>query len=252
MNYIMISPRIGGDGIYQFYQGVKRRFFFWSEPVLTYDARLAVTFLSDDDAGYVANWLSKKFPEQHVTVLNEQEFEKMQGHRFFVIEKTGNGGAYYSEEGFVHDGNRGRQVPKFELDIMKADFLKYEAMASTTLNRIRQTNYARVRILPVYLTVKNDFTVPCILFVLKNKQTKRVRFLKGYDLETGQSSDRLFFVDDMSKAWKVDIPTSEKVVEDIHQKHKGFVVETHLYDGTNISPQNFHYKPTQFFSDFKF
>ena len=251
MNIIRISPKIGNDGVFRFLQCVKRKFFFWKEPVLTYDAREAIKGLSDDEANDLAHWLSKKFSDCEVSVLDENEFEKMKEHQFFVIENNMFGTAYYSEEEFVREGNRGRQLPKFELDIMKADFLKYKEMAATTLNRIRQTHFARVRIRPVYLTIRNDFTVPCILFALKNKQAKRVRYLKGYDLD-GKSSDRVYFVDDMSKAWKVTIPMSEKVVEDIHQKHKVFIVETHLYDGTNIQPQNFRYKRNHFISDFKF
>lgn len=252
-NVIVIKPAAGEDGVCRFLSHIRRKWLFWHEPVLCCDVNEAFKVYSDDDANALAHYVSGRLKFGHVVfVADTDEIERMKQYRFFVIEKNdGKNVSYYSHDEIRREGRVAKPVPQYVDDIMEADFLKSADMAAQTINSIRQATKNCVRARVVHLTIKNNFTVPCVLFVLKNKQTGRVRYLKGYDID-GKSSDRLYFVDSMDKAWKVTIPMAVKVVEDIHQKHKAFIVETHIYDGNDIAPSKFRYKKTPILSDFKF
>lgn len=249
MRKIALIPREGETGVIMFYKGIRRRWFFWVKPEFTADVNEAKTFDSNYDAQVVIDVLYTCNLDKTIVIFDNMLVDEYQYNRFWVIERVC--GDYYSHDDIQRIGKVAKPVPQYTSDIMDADFLKSVEMATQTLMRIRQTSKDRVRARMVYLTEKNDFTIPFILFALTNKNTKRTRYLKGYDIE-GKSSDRVFFVDSMEKAWKVDVNTAIKVVDDIHAKHKTFVVNTHIYDGTDIPADKYKVKKSQMFSDFKF
>lgn len=238
-NIIAVAPRVGEKGMYKFLKCVKRKFFFWSEPVFTYNINEAIHVDSYEDAEGLANYCCGKLGNAgHAIVLSDEDIEKLSSNKFYTIEKRESNGdsSYYCGEDLVKDKNGVkvmRQVPLFISDITKAEFFKGNFDATRTLMRVRLDKNVRAAIHTVYLSEVNDYTVKCILFALTNKQTKRTRYLKGYDLN-GKPSDRLHFVDSMEKAWKVDIQTMVSVIDDIHAKHKIFIVNVHLFDGRDI------------------
>lgn len=256
MNVIAITPRVGEKGVIRFFAGYRRKFFFWSEPTFTLNADEAIRIEGDMDAIDLASMLNVGFKKKcQAIVLSRDELEKMSSQKFYAIECNGKcETVYYCGEELVYDKNHRkvmRQIPQYDGNIMHCEFFKGRSNAELTLNRIRCSNTERVCIREVYLTEKNDFTIPFVLFALKNKQTKRTRYLKGYDLD-GKPSDRLFFVDSMEKAWKVDIPTMQKVIDDIHAKHKIFLVMPHIYDGRDIPADKYVDKRTGVDITFKF
>lgn len=246
---IALIPKEGNKGVIKFFKGLRKKWLFWIYPEFTIDANEAKTFGSQYDAQTVIDVLSECHIAGTFIIFDDCCVEKYKYNRFWIIERKG--GSYYSHDDIQRVGKVAKPVPQYTPDIMEADFIKSVEMVSQTLTRLRQSDKDVVRARMVYLTEKNDFTIPFVLFALTNKTTKRTRYLKGYDID-GKSSDRLYFVDSMEKAWKVDVTMAVKVVDDIHAKHKTFVVNTHIYDGDDIPANKFKYRKLQMFSDFKF
>lgn len=246
---VALIPREGEHGVIMFFKCIKKKWFFRLKPEFTIDINESKTFSSIFDAQVVIDVLNTGKINGNLIYFDDCQKEKYKTNVFWIIERSG--GSYYSHDDIKRIGKIAKPVPQYTPDIMEADFIKSVEMVSQTLTRLRQSDKDVVRARMVYLTEKNDFTIPFVLFALTNKTTKRTRYLKGYDID-GKSSDRLYFVDSMEKAWKVDVTMAVKVVDDIHAKHKTFVVNTHIYDGEDIPANKFKFRKLQMFSDFKF
>lgn len=246
---VALIPREGEHGVIMFFKGIKKKWFFRLKPEFTIDINESKTFDSISDAQVVIDVLNTGKINGNLIYFDDCQKEKYKTNVFWIIERSG--GSYYSHDDIKRIGKIAKPIPQYTSDIMEADFMKSVDMVSQTLIRLRQSGKDVVRARMIYLTEKNDFTLPIVLFALTNKQTKKTRYLKGYDID-GKSSDRLYFVDSMEKAFKVSIPMAMKVVDDIHAKHKIFVVNTHIYDGTDTPASKFRYRKIQLLSDFKF
>lgn len=249
MSKIVLIPKDGEHGVFLFFKRLCRRWFFKISIEYTCDPNEACVFSTKSEEDSIIEYLKKKNPDRTIAVYDDLFRESFKHNTFWLIERGD--GTFYSHDDIHYVGKVARPVPQYAKDIMDACFLKSVNMAAQTLTRLRQSDSDKVRTRMVYLTVKNDFTIPFVLFALTNKQTKRTRYLKGYDLY-GKSSDRLSFVDSMDKAWKVTIPMAVNVVDDIHAKHKAFVVNSHVYDGNDIPSDKYKVVKKKLFSDFKF
>lgn len=249
MSKIVLMPKEGEHGVFLFFKRISRKWFFMTSPEYTCDSNDACVFSTKDEEESIVEYLKKKNPDRIIAAYDDSFRESFKNNIFWIIERGD--GMYYSHDDIHYVGKVAKPVPQYAKDIMDACFLKSVNMAAQTLTRLRQSDSDKVRTRMVYLTEKNDFTIPFVLFALTNKQTKRTRYLKGYNLE-GKSSDRLSFVDSMDKAWKVTVPMAVNVVDDIHAKHKVFVVNTHIYDGKDIPADKYKIVKAKLFSDFKF
>ncbi len=253
MYIVATKPIKGQKGVYRFLKGVKRVWFFWSKPVFTLDANEALRISDEDNAEGLTNWVSRKIDDKgYAMYLTKDELDKLYDHKFYALESIDDYDvAYYCGEEEMKIGHGVRQIPQFTGNILQAEFHKSRENAEVTINRLRQERGLRVRIREVYLPVQNEFTLNKVIIALQNKQTKRLRYLKCYDIN-GKSSDRLTFTDSMGKAWKTTIPYMMKVIEDIHIKHKVFLVFTHWYDGNDIPADQFRERKTGISMTFKF
>lgn len=241
MYIVATKPLEGKKGVYRFLKCVRRKWFFWSEPVFTLNQNEALRIESFDDAEGLANYVSKKIDGNALTCFMEpKELEELKEFRYYAIEMFNeyDHTAYYCGDESMQIGTAVRKIPQFIGDIASAELFKAFDNASETINRIRQTHQIRCRITEVYTNVLNEYTLDKVIIGLQNKQTKRLRYLKTYNLN-GKSSDRLQFVDSMEKAMKVNIPLMMNIVEDIHVKHKIFLIFTHWYDGRDIPASQF-------------
>lgn len=253
MYIVATKPIDGTKGVFRFLKGVKRVWFFWSKPVFTLDANEALHIPDEDNAEGLTNWVSKKIGDSgYAMYLTKEDLEGYYDQKFYALESDYDYDVtYYCGEEEMKMGHGMRQIPQFTGNIMLAEFHKCRENAEVTINRLRQTRGIRVRIREVYLTAQNEYALNKVIIALQNKQTKRLRYLKGYDLD-GKSSDRLAFTDSMEKAWKTTIPHMMKVVEDIHIKHKVFLVFTHWYDGKDIPASQFRERKIGIYMTFKF
>ena len=107
------------------------------------------------------------------------------------------------------------------------------------LTRIRQNSNEKITSYGVFLTVENDLNKPNIIFALTNKISKKTRYLKSYDLN-GKSSDKVQMCDYMDCALQVTYDEALKIYDDLHTKHKSFLVNLHIRkDGENTPAKDF-------------
>ncbi len=255
MYYVIeIAPLPGESGVVRFLKSIKKRFFFFVKVELTTNIKEALVFYNEEKAESVIDTIKKKFEDFSISVNVRNDYiMEEKGHLFYAIERDVKGRkSYYTGDDISKETGRVRRsIPIYDKTIEKADFFKSESMANVTLNRLRQTTDDNVVIKSVYLTVLNDYTIPCIILGLKNIQTKRTRFIKSYDIN-GTSSDRIKFVDTTEKAMKMTIPQASEIYEDIHQKHKMFEVKTGIYRNINCSVGKFRFEKISTLSDYKF
>lgn len=247
MSKIVVAPQLAEQGVVRFLKEIKRVFFFFKKIVLTYNVDEAL----DIQDPKVVDYMKEKYQDADVYLLEDQK--ELRNKRFYVIVKNPAGSKmYYTGDDYVKLNDKVRKtLPVYKSDIMEADFFKSMDMTLVTLNRIRQSTDDNVIANSVFLTERNDYTIDCVVLALRNKQTRRLRYLKSYNLD-GKPSDRLAFVDSMEKAMKVTIPMANSIYEDIHQKHKMFEVMTAIYDGNDIPASKFKNTQTRVMSDFKF
>ena len=248
------KPLDGQKGVYRFLKCVKRKWLFWYEPVFTLDAKEALQIPDEDNAEGLTNYVSKKIGTKGYTFYaTPKDIEEMANHKFYAIETCDEYGdkSYYCGEELMKMGKGVRQVPQFTGNIMEAEFHKSLTNAEMSINRLRQERHLKVRIREVYLTATNEYTLEKVIIALQNKQTKRLRYLKTYNLD-GVPADRLTFVDSMEKAMKVTIPKMMEIIEDIHIKHKVFIIFTHWYDGKDIPASQFRDRKIGILMTYKF
>ena len=165
--------------------------------------------------------------------------EKLIVHnQFYIIAKhTRKGLEYYCSEKEVYDKKLKRriQVSEFTSDIEKAEFSKSLENVNATITRIRQNSKEKITAHSVFLTIENDLNIPNIIFALTNRVSKKTRYLKSYDLK-GKSSDRVQMCNYMDEALQVTYDEALKIYEDIHAKHKNFLVNLHIRKGDENTP----------------
>ena len=87
MYIIATKPLEGKKGVYRFLKCVRRKWFFWSEPVFTLNQNEALRIESFDDAEGLANYVSKKIDGNALTCFMEpKELEELKEFRYYAIE----------------------------------------------------------------------------------------------------------------------------------------------------------------------
>lgn len=171
------------------------------------------------------------FEKGHFVILDETDIEDYIEHnRFYIIAKhTRKGLQYYCSEKEVYDNKlkRRMQAPDFTPNITKAEFSKSLDNVNATLTRIRQNSKEKITAHSVFLTIENDLNIPNIIFAVTNKVSKKTRYLKSYDLN-GKSSDKVQMCDYMDSALQVTYDEALKIYDDLHAKHKNFLLNLHI------------------------
>lgn len=224
------------DGVIMFVKSYKRDWLFGK--------KLVLTPLPDEANDIDEIALPRKiFEKGHFVILDETDIEDYIEHnRFYIIAKhTWKGLEYYCSEKEVYDKRLRRriQVPEFTSDIEKAEFSKSLDNVNATLTRIRQNSKEKITAHCVFLTIENDLNTPNIIFALTNKNSKKTRYLKSYDLNA-KSFDKVQMCDYMDSALQVTYDEALKIYDDLHAKHKNFLVNLHIRkDGENIPARDF-------------
>lgn len=219
------------DGVIMFVKSYKRDWLFWKKLVLTPLLGEAESLLAEGatKAMYAERSLQKQ--GYYTFYVSDYDVEKLIVHnQFYIIAKhTRKGIEYYCSEKEVYDKKLKRriQIPEFTPDITKAEFSKSLDSVNSMLTRIRQTSKDKITSYSVFLSIENDLNTPNIIFALTNRVSKKTRYLKSYDLK-GKSSDRVQMCDYMDKALQVTYDEALKIYEDIHAKHKNFLVNLHI------------------------
>ena len=220
---VAVQSDNGKDGIILFVKSYKRDWLFRKKFVLTPLLDEAKTFEDYD--------LYDVIQEYGVMPTHDEKIEKLIAHnQFYIIAKhTRKGLEYYCSEKEVCDKKLKRriQVSEFTSDIEKAEFSKSLDNVNATITRIRQNSKEKITVHSVFLTIENDLSTPNIIFVLTNRVSKKTRYLKSYDLN-GKSSDRVQMCDYMNSALQVTYDEALKIYDDLHAKHKGFLVNLHI------------------------
>lgn len=232
---VAVQSDNGKDGIILFVKSYKRDWLFRKKFVLTPLLDEAKTFEDYD--------LYDVIQEYGVMPTHDEKIEKLIAHnQFYIIAKhTRKGIEYYCSEREVYDKrlNRMIQMPEFTSDIEKAEFSKSLDNVNTTLIRIRQNSKEKITAHSVFLTIENDLNKPNIIFALTNKNSKKTQYLKSYNLNT-KSSDNVQMCDYMDSALQVTYDEALKIYDDLHAKHKNFLVNLHIRkDGENIPAKDF-------------
>ena len=90
-----------------------------------------------------------------------------------------------------------------------------------------------------------------IIFALTNKNSKKTRYLKSYELN-GKSSDRVQMCDYMDSALAVKYDEALKIYDDLHAKHKNFLVNLHIRkENENTNAKDFICKQERILVGFK-
>jgi len=235
---LAVKPK-GKEGVIMFVKSYKRNWLFRKKLVLTpllgeamiCKTNIEITKLYDE---ILANNNGLK-----LSVWNELYVEyQVQHHQFYIIAKhTKKGLEYYCSEKQVYDKKLMRRVqaPEFTTDINKAEFSKSLDNAKSILTRMRLTGGGKVTAYSVFMTLENDLQMRNIIFVLTNKNTKKTRYLKKYDLN-GKSSDRVQMCDYMDRALVVKYDEALKIYDDLHAKHKNFLVNLHIRKKNENTP----------------
>ena len=227
------------DGVIMFVKSYKRDWLFWKKLVLTPLLGEAESLLAEGatKAMYAERSLQKQ--GYYTFYVSDYDVEKLIAHnQFYIIAKlTRKGFEYYCSEKEVYDKKIKRriQVPEFTSDINKAEFSKSLDSVNSMLTRIRQTSKDKITSYSVFLSIENDLNTPNIIFALTNRVSKKTRYLKSYDLK-GKSSDKVQMCDYMDEALQVTYDEALKIYEDIHAKHKNFLVNLHIRKGEENTP----------------
>ena len=227
---LAVKPK-GKDGVIMFVKSYKRDWLFWKKLVLTPLLGEAESLLAEGatKAMYAERSLQKQ--GYYTFYVRDYDVEKLIVHnQFYIIAKhTRKGIEYYCSEKEVYDKRRRRriQVPEFTSNIEKAEFSKSLDSVNSVLTRIRQNTNDKITSHSVFLTIENDLNKENIIFALTNKKSKRTRYLKSYDLN-GKSSDRVQMCDYMDSALAVKYDEALKIYDDLHAKHKNFLVNLHI------------------------
>ena len=237
---LAVMPKDGEDGVIMFVKSYKRDWLFRKRLVLTPLLGEAMAFCGDSLS---ESWLStlrirEKLPCD-VKPVSDGSVNKLIAHnQFYIIAKlTRKGFEYYCSEKEVYDKKIKRriQVPEFTSDINKAEFSKSLDSVNSMLTRIRQTSKDKITSYSVFLSIENDLNTPNIIFALTNRVSKKTRYLKSYDRK-GKSSDKVQMCDYMDEALQVTYDEALKIYEDIHAKHKNFLVNLHIRKGEENTP----------------
>ena len=227
------------DGVIMFVKSYKRDWLFWKKLVLTPLLGEAESLLAEGatKAMYAERSLQKQ--GYYTFYVSDYDVEKLIVHnQFYIIAKhTRKGIEYYCSEKEVYDKKLKRriQIPEFTPDITKAEFSKSLDSVNSMLTRIRQTSKDKITSYSVFLSIENDLNTPNIIFALTNRVSKKTRYLKSYDLK-GKSSDKVQMCDYMDEALQVTYDEALKIYEDIHAKHKNFLVNLHIRKGEENTP----------------
>lgn len=202
--------------------------------------KLVLTPLPDEANDIEEIALPRKiFEKGHFVILDETDIEDYIEHnRFYIIAKhTRKGLEYYCSEKEVYDNKlkRRMQAPDFTPNITKAEFSKSLDNVNATLTRIRQNSKEKITAHSVFLTIENDLNIPNIIFAVTNKVSKKTRYLKSYDLN-GKSSDKVQMCDYMDSALQVTYDEALKIYDDLHAKHKNFLVNLHVRKENENTP----------------
>lgn len=212
------------DEVIMFVKSYKRDWLFGK--------KLVLTPLPDEANDIEEIALPRKiFEKGHFVILDETDIEDYIEHnRFYIIAKhTRKGLEYYCSEKEVYDNKlkRRMQAPDFTPNITKAEFSKSLDNVNATLTRIRQNSKEKITAHSVFLTIENDLNIPNIIFAVTNKVSKKTRYLKSYDLN-GKSSDKVQMCDYMDSALQVTYDEALKIYDDLHAKHKNFLLNLHI------------------------
>lgn len=227
------------DGVIMFVKSYKRDWLFWKKLVLTPLLGEAESLLAEGatKAMYAERSLQKQ--GYYTFYVSDYDVEKLIVHnQFYIIAKhTRKGIEYYCSEKEVYDKKLKRriQIPEFTPDITKAEFSKSLDSVNSMLTRIRQTSKDKITSYSVFLSIENDLNTPNIIFALTNKISKKTRYLKSYDLK-GKSSDKVQMCDYMDSTLQVPYDEALKIYEDIHAKHKNFLVNLHVRKENENTP----------------
>lgn len=227
----MVKPQ-GKEGVIMFVKSYKRNWLFRKKLVLTPLLGEAMTFETHIESNKLYDDIlaSNNGIELGVWIDLSIEYQRRH-HQFYIITKhTKKGLEYYCSEKEVYDKKLKRrvQVPEFTKDINKAEFSKSLDSVNAMLTRIRQQNSnEKITSYGVFLTIENDLCKPNIIFALTNKKSKRTRYLKSYDLN-GKSSDRVQMCEYMDSALDARYDEALKIYDDLHAKHKNFLVNLHI------------------------
>nr|DAN38696.1 MAG TPA: hypothetical protein [Caudoviricetes sp.] len=231
------------DGVIMFVKSYKRDWSFRKKLVLTPLLGEAISIDNLGGADTVKAICSLREKGASYCYVGSCEIEKLVAHsQFYIIAKhTKKGLEYYCSEKEVYDNKLKRriQVQEFTQDISKAEFSKSIDSVNDVLTRIRQNSNEKITSYGVFLTVENDLNKPNIIFALTNKISKKTRYLKSYDLN-GKSSDKVQMCDYMDCALQVTYDEALKIYDDLHTKHKSFLVNLHIRkDGENTPAKDF-------------
>lgn len=252
---LAVKPKNGKDGVIMFVKSYKRNWLFRRKLVLTPllgEAMICKTLIENNKL-YDEILANNNGIELSVWIDLFVEFQRRH-HQFYIITKhTKKGLEYYCSEKEVYDKKLKRrvQVPEFTKDINKAEFSKSLDSVNAMLTRIRQNTNDKVTSHSVFLTIENDLNKENIIFALTNKKSKRTRYLKSYDLK-GKSSDRVQMCDYMDSALAVKYDEALKIYEDLHAKHKNFLVNLHIRkENENTNAKDFICKQERILVGFK-
>lgn len=234
------------DGVIMFVKSYKRNWLFRKKLVLTPLLGEAISIDNLGGADTVKAICSLREKGASYCYVGSCEIEKLVAHsQFYIIAKhTRKGLEYYCSEKEEYDSKLKRriQVPEFTQDISKAEFSKSVDSVNAILTRIRQNSKEKITAHSVFLTIENDLNVPNIIFAVTNKVSKKTRYLKSYDLN-GKSSDKVQMCDYMDSALQVTYDEALKIYDDLHAKHKNFLVNLHIRkDGENTPAKDFECK----------
>lgn len=234
---LAVKPK-GKGGVIMFVKSYKRNWLFRKKLVLTPLLGEAMTFEYKE---IVKVYGLKREIDNIVNteILYDSEIEYYRVfQQFHIIAKhTNKGLEYYCSEMEVYDEKlkRRTRVPVFTADINKAEFSKSLCSVNSMLTRIRQNSKEKITSYGVFLTIDNDLIKSNIIFALTNKKSKRTRYLKSYDLK-GKSSDRVQMCDYMDSALAVKYDEALKIYDDLHAKHKNFLVNLHIRKENENTP----------------
>lgn len=227
---LMVKPQ-GKEGVIMFVKSYKRNWLFRKKLVLTPLLGEAMTFETHIESNKLYDDIlaSNNGIELGVWIDLSIEYQRRH-HQFYIIAKhTKKGLEYCCSEKEVYDKKLKRrvQVPEFTKDINKAEFSKSLDSVNAMLTRIRQNTNDKITSHSVFLTIENDLNKENIIFALTNKKSKRTRYLKSYDLN-GKSSDRVQMCEYMDSALAARYDEALKIYDDLHAKHKNFLVNLHI------------------------
>lgn len=239
---LTVKPKAGKDGVIMFVKSCKRDWLFRRKLVLTPLLGESITG-TDANLEEVKNLHCLLRKKGEVNLISDIHISYLREHnQFYIIAKhTWRGLEYYCSEKEVYEKKLKRriQVPKFTSDIEKAEFSKSLDNVNATLTRIRQTSKEKITAHSVFLTIENDLNTPNIIFALTNRVSKKTRYLKSYDLN-GKSSDRVQMCDYMDSALQVTYDEALNIYDDLHAKHKDFLVNLHIRKrGENTPAKDF-------------